>query len=213
MRLVQNTGLLLILLSLLPAQAARNKWVDEKGQTHYGDRVPAQYLSKQRQVLNDQGIVVRKHNRLKTDEERTEEQKKRAIQLEKDKRDLISNRKKALRDRVLTDTFTTERDILMARDRRIDAITSQINLTETIIKDDEKKLAAIKKRIENIEKSNRTVPENTKKSLVSVSRQLETHYQYVETKNHERESILLDFDKDIKRFRELKAARKSSDIR
>jgi len=211
MSLVRNTGLFLILLSMLPAHAARNKWVDEKGQVHYGDRVPAQYLSKDRQVLNDQGVVIRKHEKLKTEEELTEEQERQAIQLEKDKRDLIAARKKALRDRVLTDTFTTERDILMARDRRIDAITSQINLTETIIKDDEKKLAAIKNRIENIEKSGREVPENTKKSLVVVSRQLETHYQFVESKNQERESILQDFDRDIKRFRELKAARQKKD--
>jgi len=208
MHLVQNTGLLLLLLSLLPAHAARNKWVDDKGQTHYGDRVPAQYLGKDRQILNDQGIVVRKHNRLKTTEERTEAQRKKDLKVEKNKRTLIAQRKKDLRDRVLIDTFTTERDILMARDRRIDAITSQINLTETIIKDDEKKLAAIKKRIENIEKTGREAPANTKKSLVNVSRKLENHYQFVETKNQERENILQSFDRDIKRFRELKSARK-----
>jgi len=208
MRLVQNTVLLLLLLSLLPAHAVRNKWVDEKGQTHYGDRVPAQYLGKNRQILNDQGIVIRKHNRLKTEKELTEAQRKKEMEIEENKRRLIAQRKKDLKDRVLIDTFTTERDILMARDRKIDSITSQINLTETIIKDDEKKLAAIKKRIENIEKSGRTAPVNTKKSLVNVSRQLENHYQFIETKNQERENILQGFDRDIKRFRELKAARK-----
>ncbi len=208
MRLVQNTGLFLLLLSLVPAYAARNKWVDDKGQTHYGDRVPAQYLGKDRQVLNDQGMVIRKHNRLKTEEELTKAQRKKAIKAENIKRELIAQRKRDLRDRVLIDTFTTERDILMARDRRIDAVTSQINLTETIIKEDEKKLAAIKKRIENIEKSGRQAPANTKKSLINASRQLETYYQFIETKNQERENILQGFDRDIKRFRELKAARK-----
>ena len=206
--LLRNMGLFLILVSILPAHAARNKWVDEKGQVHYGDRVPAQYLSKDREVLSDQGVVIRKHSKLKTEAELSDEQKRKAIDLEKTKKELIIARKRALRDRVLTDTFTTERDILMARDRRIDAITSQISLTETIIKDDEKKLAAIKNRIKDIEKSGRDVPENTKKSLVVVSRQLETHYQFVESKNQEREGILANFDRDIKRFRELKAARK-----
>lgn len=207
MVLVRITGLFLILLSVLPAHATRNKWVDEKGQTHYGDRVPAQYLGKEREALNDQGMVVRKFERAKTEEELTKEEQDKKIQAEKSRKELIEIRKKALRDRVLTDTFTTERDILMARDRRIDAVTSQINLTETIIKDDEKKLAEIKKRIEKIEKSGREVPENTRKSLLGVSRQLETHYQFVESKNHERESILHEFDKDIKRFRELKAVK------
>ena len=207
MYLVRNTGLLLVLLSLVPAHAARNKWVDEKGQTHYGDRVPAQYLSKKREMLNDNGMVVRSFKKLKTEEEISEEQKQQAIEAKENRKKLIAARKKSLKDRVLIDTFTTERDILMARDRRIDAVTSQINLTETIIKDDEKKLAAIKERIERIEKTKRKVPENTRKSLLVLSRQLENHYQFVETKSNERDGILRQFDRDIKRFRELKAAR------
>jgi hypothetical protein len=198
-----------MLLSLLPAHAEpRNKWIDKDGLTHYGDRVPAQYLGREREVLNDRGLVVRQFERMKTAEERVEEERQNRIQAEANRKRSIEERKKALKDRVLIDTFTTERDILMARERRIDAVTSQINLTETIIKDEEKKLLAIKKRILNIEKSGRTVPVNTRKSLRVVSRQLEMHYQFVEGKSYERENILRGFDRDIKRFRELKAARK-----
>lgn len=208
MSFVRNAGLLLILLSLFPAHASRNKWVDEDGRTHYGDYVPDQFLSKEHEVLNDQGLVIKKYQRLKTQEELDVEQKEKNIQAEINRKKAVESRKDALRDRVLVDTFTTERDILMARDRRIDAVTSQINLTATIIKDDEKKLAAIKKRIEEIEKSSREVPENTKKSAVVLSRQLETHYQFIEIKNQERENILRDFDRDIKRFRELRDVKK-----
>ena len=207
MHVVQISGLLFIILSVLPAYAGVNKWVDEKGQTHYGDRVPAPYLGKDREVLNEQGVVVRQHKKLKSQEELSEEQRLKNIQIEENKKQQIEDRKNALRDRVLTDTFTTERDLLMARDRRIDAVASQINLTESIINDDEQKLLVIKQRIEQIEKTGREAPENTKKSLVGLSRQLEMHYQFVETKTRERENILRDFEKDIKRFRELRAAK------
>ena len=207
MRLVRNTGLLLILLSLLPVYAVSNKWVDDKGQIHYGDRVPSQYLGKGREVLNDQGVVVKKYNKSKTREELSEEQRKKDLALEETKQKLIMERKKALRDRVLTDTFTTENDLIMARDRRIDAVTSQINLTASIIKDEEKKMESLKTRIKNIEASGRKVPENTTKSLVVVRRQLETYFQFIGNKNQERQDILNDFDRDLERFRELRAER------
>lgn len=207
---VRNTGLLLILLSLLPVQAARNKWVDDEGQIHYGDRVPSQYLSKDREEISDHGVIVKKYEKLKTQEQLNEEEEKKRLEAKALKLKLIENRKKALRDRVLTDTFTTERDILMARDRRIDAVTSQINLTVAIIKDDEKKITALKERIAKIEKSGRKVPENTSKSLLVMSNQLENHYKFVEEKSIVRQNILNDFDRDIKRFRELKGIKKKN---
>ena len=175
---------------------------------HYGDRVPAKYMNQERSVLNEQGVVVKKQGALKTEEELREEQRNKKRLAEEEKRKLIEAKRNALRDRVLLETFTSERDIIIARDARVDAVDTQILLTETIIKDNEKKLESLKSRIAGIEKSGRTVPENLHKEQASVSRQLETHYQFVETKNNERQQIMDKFDGDIKRFRELMEAKK-----
>ena len=118
-----------------PVQAGLNKWVDDEGVTHYGDRVPAKYLKQKRSVLNEQGVTVRQVKSVdQLQAEQTEKQKKQSVMKEK----MIVERKKALRDRVLLETFTTERDILISRDARVDAINSHIQLTETIIKDHER---------------------------------------------------------------------------
>lgn len=191
----------------VPVHAGLNKWVDDEGVTHYGDRVPAKYLKNQRSVLNKQGVTVRQVK--STDQmqaEETEKQKNLSVIKEK----MIVERRKALRDRVLLETFTTERDILISRDARVDAINSHIQLTETIIKDHERKLAELKKRIASLEKAGKDIPENMRKEIVSVGRQLETNYQYVETKTAERQGIMANFDEDIKRFRDLKAAQKAA---
>ncbi|MCW8911226.1 MAG: DUF4124 domain-containing protein [Gammaproteobacteria bacterium] len=191
----------------LAAHAGMNKWVDEDGVTHYGDRVPAKYLKQKRSVLNEQGVTIREVKsveQMKADE--IEKQKNLSVMKEK----MIVDRKKMLRDRVLLETFTTERDILISRDARVDAINSHIQLTETIIKDHERKLEELKNRIASLEKTGKDVPENMRKELVSVSRQLETNYQYVENKTVEREGIMANFDEDIKRFRDLKAAQKAA---
>ncbi|MCW9013431.1 MAG: DUF4124 domain-containing protein [Gammaproteobacteria bacterium] len=208
MLLARFVGITFILFSVLPVHAALNKWVDDKGQVHYGDRVPAEYLKKERAVLNEQGVIVRETKAAKTKEELLAEKKEKAREMEIKRQKLIEEKKKALRDRVLLDTFTTEKDIMLARDARIDAVDSQINLSETLIKNDEQKLKDVKQRIESIEKSGRQVPENLHKEVTAVSRQLENHYQFVETKTEEREQILRGFEQDIKRFRELQKKRK-----
>jgi len=193
---------------MLPAQAALNKWVDEKGQIHYGDRVPEKYLKKDRSVLSEQGVVVKNITATKSQAVIDKEYKLKKEKDSKVREKMIAERKIALRDRMLMDTFTTERDLFIARDDRISAVDSQMQLTEFNIKDQEKKLAEVKKHVASIESSGREVPRNLRKQVVSVSRQLETYYAYVEDKAKEKEQIMEKFEGDIKRFRELKAVKK-----
>lgn len=182
-------------------QAALNKWTDEKGQVHYGDEVPAEYLNQKRAVLNEQGVVVKD---LKSKEQlEKEKQEKSAAEAAKNAK-LIESKKQDLRDRVLLDTFTTERDIQIARSDRVAAVESQIQLAESNIKDGERKMKELNERITAIEKSGRKVPENVYKEKDSVSRQLENNFKYVETKQEERAEINKKFDEDLRRFRELK---------
>ena len=197
-------GFVLLMLGSQTLQAGLNKWVDENGQVHYGDRVPSKYLKKQREVLNEQGVVVKKYPAYPSREDILNQRKKQREQAEIDKKQKAIEEQQALRDRVLLETFTTERDILMSRDARVDAVQSQITLTEANIKNYEEKLQKLKKRIAAIEASKRKVPENMRKDVVAVSRQLETYYQFVETKEIEKQKIIDDFDKDIKRFRFLR---------
>jgi len=190
------SGLFASLLLMPNAFAGLNKWKDEKGQIHYGDRVPAEYLRKEHSQLN-----------MKTEEEESAAQLENKIKAAENKKRLIAARKKALRDRVLLDTFTTEKDLSLARGERIEAIDSQISLAETLIKNDEVRLSNFKKRIESIEKSSRKAPENLHKEVTSISRQIESNFSYIEDKTNERNEIIKAFKQDVIRFRALKKAR------
>lgn len=205
-RFIHNTLLIAILLSPLFSahlHAAAKKWVDEYGQVHYGDRIPSKYLTKEHSTINDQGIVIETTAKSKTDDELAAEAKKQKQKAAEERLRQIEARKKALRDRVLTDTFTTENDLILARDARVEAVDSQISLAETLIKNDEEKLADVKQRIKEIKDSGRDAPENLHKEVVSVSKQLENNYAFIEDRNNERKAILDTFNADIKRFREL----------
>jgi len=201
------SGLFASLLLMPNAFAGLNKWKDEKGQIHYGDRVPAEYLRKEHSQLNEQGVTVRTSEAMKTEEEESAAQLENKIKAAENKKRLIAARKKALRDRVLLDTFTTEKDLSLARGERIEAIDSQISLAETLIKNDEVRLSNFKKRIESIEKSSRKAPENLHKEVTSISRQIESNFSYIEDKTNERNEIIKAFKQDVIRFRALKKAR------
>lgn len=58
-------GLLLVMSFSLHAYADATgkivKWKDEKGATHYGDRVPAQYANGENTVISKQGIAVQRN--------------------------------------------------------------------------------------------------------------------------------------------------------
>jgi len=196
-------GFIAYLLIPTCVQAGLNKWYDEKGQVHYGDRVPAEYLHKEYSELNEQGVTVKTSEAMKTEEELLDEQQKLKIEAAEKTRRIIAERKKTLRDRVLLDTFTTADDLILARDARIEALDSQISLAETLIKNDEMKLQKVKSRIASLEKAGRKPPENLLKQVTLVNRQIETNYIYVADKKNERAQILKIFDQDVKRFNEL----------
>jgi len=180
------------------------KWIDNEGQIHYSDRVPTQYLNKQHSKLNDQGVTLSTTNAKKTRKERSAEQKLKNIEATKARKKLIIARKKALRDRVLLYTFTTEDDLSLARDARAEAIDSQISLAKTLIKNDEIKLANVKGRIDTLIKNNRTPPQNLHEEINTLEKQINNNYIYIGEKSSERRRLLQDFSKDLARFRLLK---------
>lgn len=212
-KLILSAVVLANLLLIPYAHAAMKKWVDEFGQVHYGDRVPFQYLRSEHSELNDQGVTINRSKKMKSEEEYSAEALQRKIQVIADKKRQLEERRAALRDRVLLDTFTTENDLMIARDARLDSVDSQISLANTLIKNDEKKLIDVKKRIKEIKDSGRKVPENLHKEVSSVSKQLENNRAFTEDKKDERAYIIESFDEDVKRFRVLMAAKHAAKIK
>ena len=184
----------------LPAQAKMYKWKDENGQTQYGDRVPDRYLNVERKELNSQGAVVKKVDRAMTAEERNEKRRQEAIV----QKELKVQEEQRRQDRVLLDTYTTERDLVIARDARIDAVNSQINLSESIIKSAKQKLERTEKQITNIKARNREVPKAIHDKLEREQQELETHIKVASGHQQKSEAIQKQFGGYIARFNELK---------
>jgi len=193
-----------LLACAFPAQAKMYKWVDENGQIHFGDRIPTKYMVKEHDELNEHGVKTRHREAAKTPEQRAEE---RRLQREQEKIALAEKKKKQ-RDRVLLDTYTTERDLIVARDSRMDAVNSQIRLAETIISDSNKKIESMEQQVTQIKASNREVPVDLYNRIDNEKQQVAVQTEVMENHKKRRVEISEQFNGYIERFRVLKKEQK-----
>lgn len=193
---------LLLCLGTLSVQAKMFKWKDEDGNVHFGDKIPNQYLNKDHKELNAQGTVVDTHVGVKVETEEEKQERDRLVEIEKEKQ---KNAKEQVRqDRILLDTYTTERDLTAARDARLDAVEAQLQLSKSIIADARRKLDITEKQIATIKTAGNVVPKNITDKMQREKKQLKIYQDLVTSHEKKKLTINEQFGAYIKRFRELK---------
>ena len=198
MRFTLVTLSVVLLSFTYSAQAKMYKWVDENGQMHFGDKIPQQYQAKAHDELNEHGMKVKHKDAEKTAQEKAEDQRlenerKAAILAEKKKRQL---------DRVLLDAYDSEQDLIVARDSRLDAVASQVQLSEAIINESNKKIESMEKRVAKIKVSGREVPNNLYESIESEKQQVAAQTRVMESHKKRSGEISVKYNDYIKRFRD-----------
>jgi len=194
-----------LITSSFCVQAKMYKWVDENGQMHFGDKIPLKYIVKAHDELNEQGVVMKHKDAAKTPKQKAEA---RRLESERKKAALVEKRKMQ-RDRVLLDTYTTERDLIVARDSRLDAVDSQIQLAVSIIKDSNNKIESMEKQVTQIKTSNREVPPGLYKRIDNEKQQVLVQSKVMGNHKKHRDEISIQFNDYIERFKVLKAEQKA----
>jgi hypothetical protein len=189
-------------LSVTPTQAGKlKKWVDENGQTQYGDRIPPQYSKQSSQTLNNQGVVIQTRAAAKTPEQIAEEQRIAELKASEER----SRQEQARKDRILLDTFTNEDEMIMTRDGKVEAIEAIIRVTNGRIEKIRQRLASQKQRAANLERSGKPVPETLSQQIGESRTQIRQNVDYIENRKLEQQAIRDKFETEIERFRELKS--------
>lgn len=194
-----------LITSSFCVQAKMYKWVDENGQMHFGDKIPTEYIAKEHDELNEQGVVIKHKDAAKTPKQKAEA---RRLESERKKAALVEKRKRQ-RDRVLLDTYTTERDLIVARDSRLDAVDSQIQLAVSIIKDSNNKIESMEKQVAQIKTSNREVPPDLYNRIDNEKQQVSVQSKVMGNHKKRRDEISIQFNDYVERFKVLKAEQKS----
>jgi hypothetical protein len=123
------------------AQGKVYRWVDDEGVTHFGDSVPAEYATKDREVLNDYGVAVASQEGAQTADELAASAEQEQAIAEQQRREQATR----ARDETLLTTYLSVDEIESLRNRRTEMLDGQINYTEVYLEALREKLGRLQK--------------------------------------------------------------------
>lgn len=177
------------------------RWVDEQGNVHYSDQVPADQARPAKSILNERGMTVDKIEAAKTREQIAEEKRQQRLAEERRRR----QQEQAAYDRMLLNTFHSEADIIHARDSKVTAVENAIHISQNTRKHLEQQQRALVKRAAEAERTGRAVPEDVRENIQKVREQIRETDRYIERRRKEQAEIRKQYEQDIQRYRTLKA--------
>lgn len=184
-------------------QAKLYRWVDEEGNVHYSDRMPAAASQQQRKVMDEQGRTLEERDpEAELRESEAEKAEKARIEAERKARE-----EKARQDRVLLQTFTSVEEIEMLRNDRAQALDAGIKIAQEKIERLHKTLENQKSRVQRLEKQGKPVPDDLAKQLSDTQAAITENERYIERRKAEKQTLIEKFNADIERFKELKSER------
>jgi hypothetical protein len=205
-----NLRYLLLLPALFCATTAFGertfKWTDSEGHVHYGNRVPPEYAKQERKVINERGRTVKVYDAAKTPEQLKAEQEL----AEAAARDKIVAEKRAVHDRSLLATYSSEQDMLQAKTGKVASVDALLQLTSRRIESMKERLLELTEEAATYERSGKALPASLESQLNNLREQITSNEAFIKEKELERDEIIGKFDDDIKRYIELTADKKDA---
>jgi hypothetical protein len=173
-------------------------WTNSEGIKECGDKIPPEYTQQGYQELSKGGIVLEEKERIKTKEE-LEKAKKEAVIIAREEE---KERNKKAHDTMLLKTFASIEEIETTRDQKIEAIESNIKITQKrIIKlqyllDDELNQNSVDKQIDGEDKKFNNAE--------SLKEQISDNKKFIKNKIDEQGKIKKTYMEYISRFKKLK---------
>jgi hypothetical protein len=181
-----------------PVEAKMYKWVDNNGVTHYGETVPPEYADKDRVELNQAGRVIKNEEALTPERRRTKEQEE-AKEREEAKVALERQR----HDKTLINTYSSVKEIDLARARSLQQIDARINVINSSLKSANDNLATLQKEAENLTQTNKKIPPSLEEDLQQAQTRLAKLQKEMEGPQAEKASMEARYDADKARYIEL----------
>lgn len=184
-----------------PVSAKLYKWVDDNGVTHYGETIPPEYANKDRQEIRD-GRVISTEEVL-TPERRQAKELEDAKNLEKEKAALEQKRY----DKTLTSTYSSVKEIELARTRSLQQIDSRINAVNFSIKTANNNLIRLEAEAHDYTKKHKEMPASLTDDIQDAQTRLAKLNKDLEQPLSEKAALNARYDADKARFIELTGKR------
>jgi len=198
-------GTVLLIGGPSPASAGIKCWTNGDGVRECGNIVPPEYSQTGHTEHSRSGVKVKVTERAKTPEELEVQRREAALKAKQERLSREKRRKQTAHDHVLLQTFTTEQDLVLARDDKLVVIDSRIGLTENRVQTLRTNLEMLEAQAARQERGGKPVSEKIKKNIAKVKRQIGKNQAYVQAGRREQEALQTQFAADLERFRRLKS--------
>jgi len=182
------------------AEAKIKCWKNNESVRECGNSVPPEFAQQGHDEVSSRGVRLDSTVRAKSLEELQAERATAKAQAEAE----VRRREQAAKDRVLLDTFSSDDDMLLARDGQIMHLESQIKLTESHTNKLNNGLEELIQDAADHERRGDEPPEKLVGDIDSLREQISDNQTFIKTKQTERVELMRKFEADIARFRELK---------
>lgn len=193
---ILGATLLLCAVFSLTAEAKLYKWVDDKGETHYGEVVPPEYASKDKVQFDDKVRVIKEKT---SDGENNSLEGKSAEQ-----KTAIEQRRK---DKALLNTYSNEQEIDLARDRNLQQVEARIESVHELQKSAQESLDSYRKEASGIA-AGKQIPASLQADISTAENKLAKLKLELDSANAKAASVRANFEADKVRYRELTGGNK-----
>lgn len=189
-KVLQAAFLMLFYSLAAHADGARiHKWVDDKGVTHYGDKMPARDAHRDNSVLNKQGVVVKRNQVTNINSNEMDA-------------DLLEQKR---RDRALRASYTNAEEIDLARDRSLQMDEASIQALEQRKLSATKRLENVQKGIDSFVQKQKPIPEDLSKDEKDIKAEIARIDDQINHRKSSMDATNKRFNEDKQRFLEIKA--------
>ena len=176
------------------------RWVDEHGQVHYGDSIPPKYAPNSRELLNSQGVQIGHVDAEKTPAQLAAEAHARQQRMAQQQHDYF-----------LLGTYTSVKDIESLRDERLSQLEAQQTAAQEYVHSLQSRLESLQSRAQQFKPySSRPnaarMPDDLAQELVRTLSEVRLQDQAIQARNQQEAQVKAQFQSDIDRFEQLKAA-------
>jgi len=200
MKIVFYTFGLFLLFYAGVSSAALYKWVDGDGNTHYTTAPPPESAVHDRELIGSRGQVIKTIQGRMTPEEKAAYEKK-LIEEEVAAKQLAKQKK---RDRKLLISYKKQEELTGERDEKLSTLDDYIRSLEKSRNESHFEYEELLNQAILQEREGRSPSEKLKADLRSSKREFDGYEADLKKARTERLHSSLEFEEDIKRWRELK---------
>lgn len=179
------------------AEAKLYKWVDSQGRIHYSDTMPeTQTATQGTSELNKRGLIIKQA-------ESPEQKTKRLAEENRQKELIIEQKKQALRDKALRQTYTSTTEIDTVRDRNIEQVDAAIKTNLARAKAANLRLAEYQKQSLRFVRLKKLLPADLVSDIESTKQEITEINTQITERQQEKTAIASQAETDKKRLKEL----------